>query len=58
MADKTIIETFYSSTSKYEVVKNSSVFSTDFIVRKNGKYLASYGSLRSAVETARSLAKK
>lgn len=50
---KTVMETFYGSYSKFEVVKDSGTFSTEFKVYKDGKFLSSFSSLARAVEYAK-----
>jgi len=50
---KKIVETIYGKYSKYEIVKNSGVFSTKFYVRKDGEVVTgSFSSLKAAVEWA------
>ena len=54
MSDKPVIETIYGKYHKYEVVKDSGVFSTTFYVRKDGEsFKGPYSSLARAVEVAK-----
>lgn len=57
MSEK-IIETVYGKYSKFEVEKQSTMWSTTFRVLKDGKYLASFDSLDRAVEYANKQAGK
>lgn len=54
MSDSVVVETIYGKYSKYEIVKKSSVFSSEFYIRKNGKpHRGSFSSLSAAVEAAK-----
>lgn len=54
MPDKTVVETLYSKTSKYEILKDSGTFSTKFYLYKDGRpHRGYFSSLRDAVEAAR-----
>ena len=54
MADQEVIETIYGKHSKYEIVRESGIFSTKFYIYRNGKYYrGSFDSLATAVEAAR-----
>lgn len=54
MADKIVVETLYSKTSKFEILKDSSVFSTKFYLYKNGRpHRGYFTSLRDAVRAAK-----
>jgi len=58
MSEQDIVETIYGKYSKFEVVKDSAVFSTKFYVRKDGKaHRGSFSSLSAAIEAAREDAK-
>lgn len=50
---KTVIETFYGTFHKYEVIRDSRTFSTSFYVLKDGKPYGSFSSLKAAVEFAK-----
>ncbi len=50
---ETVVEVIYGKTSKYEIVKKSGTFSTDIILRKNGKYEARYSNVQAAVDAAK-----
>jgi len=55
MADYEVVETFYGTHHKYEVVKRSSELfrSSEYYIRKDGKpHRGSFSSLRAAVEAA------
>jgi len=58
MGRKTVVETFYGKVSKYEVIKDTGTFSTDFYVHKDGKHDGAYSSLEAAVAAARKKAGK
>ena len=49
---ETIVETIYGKYSKYEVVKKSSTWSMDIVLRKDGKYLGTYSSVQAAIDAA------
>ena len=54
MAEKALVETVYGKYHKFEIMKESSVFSTKFYVYKDGKYhKGSYSSLNDAVNAAK-----
>jgi hypothetical protein len=50
---KTTIETFYGKFHKFEVVRDSGIFSTRFYILKDGKPYESFSSLKAAVEFAK-----
>ena len=54
MADNEVVETLYSDTSKFEIIKvSSTIFDPKFYLHKNGKsYRGSFSSLRAAVDAA------
>ena len=55
MSDNEVVETLYGEYSKYEIIKDESLFgSPKFYLHKNGSpYRGSFSSLSSAVEAAR-----
>lgn len=55
MSDYKVFETFYSDTSKYEVVERiSSFWGASYYIHKNGKHHSGeYKSLKKAVEVAK-----
>jgi hypothetical protein len=55
MASKEVVETIYGKYSKYEIIKETSLFgSPKFYIYKDGKYhRGSFSSLRGAVEAAK-----
>lgn len=54
MSNKELIETIYGKYCKYEIVRESSIFSTKFYIYRDGKYhRGSFSSLADAVEAAR-----
>lgn len=50
---KTVIETFYGKFHKFDVVRDSGIFSTNFYVLKDGKPYESFSSLSAAVKFAK-----
>lgn len=54
MVGKKIIETFYSDSSVYHVVKSEGFFGNTFYIYKNGEVKSGgYNSLKAAVEAAK-----
>lgn len=54
MDDKRVVETIYGKYHKFEIVKDSGVFSTKFYIRRDGEpYKGSYSSLAAAVQAAK-----
>lgn len=51
---RTVVETVYGKYSKYEIVRDSGMFSTSVYLLKDGKYAGSYGSVEAAVAAAKS----
>ena len=53
MTNKEVVETIYGKHSKYEIVKKSTMLSTEYYIYKNGKYhRGSFSTLKTAVEAA------
>lgn len=50
---ETVVETIYGKYSKYEIVRKSGTFSTDIVLRKDGKFEGSYSSVQAAVDAAK-----
>lgn len=50
---KTVMETVFGKHSKFEVVKKTAIFSSSFVVYKDGKFLNSFDSLAKAVDYAK-----
>ena len=50
MPEVTLAETIYGKSSKYEVYRNSGVWSTKFDVYKDGKHWRTYSALDAAIE--------
>lgn len=55
---KTIVETFYGSYSRFDVIKDTRTFTTSFYVYKDGKHESSHATLAKAVEAAREKSRK
>ena len=49
---ESVVEIIYGKTSKYEIVKKSGMLSTDIVLRKDGDFVGSYGSVQAAVDAA------
>lgn len=49
---ESVVEVVYGKYSKYEIVKKSSTFSTEIILRKDGSYVGKYSSVQAAVDAA------
>jgi hypothetical protein len=54
MSDRKVVDVVYGKTHKYEIIKSEGGFlsGSSFYVYRDGKHLASYSSLRNAVERA------
>ena len=50
MPEGTLVETVYGKYSKYDVYKNSGVWSTKFEVYKDDKYWKTFGALDAAMK--------
>ena len=51
---RTVVETVYGKYSKYEIVRDSGMFSTSVYLLKDGKPAGSYSSVEAAVAAAKS----
>ena len=49
---ETVVEVVYGKYCKYEIVKKSGMFSTEIVLRKDGKYEGKYSSVQAAVDAA------
>lgn len=59
MTTKKVVYTTYGRYARYDVIKASHfLLSPDFYVYRDGEYVASYSSLRAAVEAADAKARK
>lgn len=50
---KTVVEVVYGKYSKYEIIKETGVLSTDIRLYKDGKYVSTHKSVEDAVKYAR-----
>lgn len=54
MSTKELVETIYGKNYKYEIMRDSGVFSTSFMIYRDGnKHIGTYSSLAKAVEAAK-----
>lgn len=54
MVSKKVVETFTGNKSKYEVVKKSNMFRSEFYVKKDGKVISyNFSSFKEALEWAK-----
>lgn len=54
MASEKIVETFFGKQSRYEIVKKSTIFRSEFYVKKDGQIISyNFSSMKEAMEWAK-----